>query len=124
MRNLLLFTTIVISNLSFAGAVTHHEVFVNTQSRTASGTMIAARQSYDPVQSIGCNMYTWNNSQNTIANCYARDSNYNSLGCYTADATKVEHLKSLSAFGYLSFGADSNGYCSFIVTTNQSSNLE
>ncbi len=101
---------------TWAGTVNTRGVSItNTPTqRSAIGTMVGARYSADPNQSIGCKSHTL--SAYSWTTCYARDSAGRSLLCGSGDWKFLEVVHAMTESSQISFGVDLNGTgCSNIL---------
>jgi hypothetical protein len=86
----------------------------------AIGGIGAARYSSDPVQDIGCEIYSPAGSTPT-ALCYATNAAGTTVSCLTTDVNLVATAGRISEATVLNFTFTSNGDCALVMVDNGSS---
>lgn len=111
-----------ISTQVLAGYTYAPQVYVNTTSGYAYGSMVGAHTSADSVQQIYCTTEKWPSSIGSSHTwCYARNSAGTSALCSTWDSHLVEATMAMSDESYISFQWDTaSGNCTHIRIENGS----
>ncbi len=112
----------MLSSVALGGATSSYQVYVDTSSQSAYGTVSAARYSSDSSQEIGCY-----EGPNTVG-CYASDASGNYLSCvnayYNPDGVPTylpTVISGINAASYIYFVVDPNtGECGIVQIDNGS----
>jgi hypothetical protein len=107
----------VVSSLAIAGTVNHVQVFVDSATRTAYGSMTGARFSADATQTIGCMLV---NSGSPYGWCLSRNAAGVYGSCTTTDPMHMQQITGLSNESYLYYQWDATGKCTYIFSKTDS----
>ena len=106
--------------LAHAGARADQEVVIlHGKVEQASGSVLAARESADDVQGIGCMLQPGAGAE-PEATCSAQDSNYDRLQCVTRDPQHIKIIASISHSSGITFVVGKGGNCSYVSVSNGS----
>lgn len=122
--SLISFLGICVSQDSFAGARITQEVFINTSTRYASGSLGSARSSVDSTQYIQCELTVTSGGATTVINCTAVNSANTSAYCSKTNpaASLISAVTSIGPSSYVNFTWDVANTCSSIIVINSSRN--
>jgi hypothetical protein len=108
---------------TLAGSVNTPEVVIKrTPYLEASGSMVGARYSADPQQSIGCSIYAYQDVP--VLWCRARTAK-SSLDCSSTDARHIDSVQRMTDSSNMFFRTDpATGACTIVYIANHSYHLK
>ena len=119
MKRVMIFSVLVtISSVAMAGYQYTPQVYINSASTHARGSMVGAHTSSDSVQRIRCTTEKWT-SGSSHTWCSATDSTGKSVLCSSWNSHLVEATTAIAAESYISFNINA-GECTHIRVENGS----
>ena len=106
LRNLWLsLALLVFTSVAYAGFTQPAVVEVDLTNSFAGGDQLTARTSDNPDVFIGCGIRIFDNANNPFywGFCQARDSEGESIQCFTQSPDLLEAMRSTSAYAYITF---------------------
>lgn len=115
MRIRYLFTTLILTLLAgsgYAGYVQPAPVDVDLDNYFALGDQLTARTSDNEDEFIGCGIRIFDDGGLgfTFGFCQARDSEGDHIACFTDNADLLEVMRSTSAYAFITFSWEDDGF--------------
>ena len=108
------------SGTASAGLKYTAPVYVDAANRYANGGLGYARNTSNGVEYIGCSISQYSGSASMF--CSARNAAGSSVSCYSTDAAFIDAARTLGIDEYLSFSANTSGYCTNLYVEHYSYN--
>ncbi|ADO69824.1 uncharacterized protein STAUR_2020 [Stigmatella aurantiaca DW4/3-1] len=104
---------------AWAGQRVTYLVGVDTSAREAYGAIGAAHNSDDPIQFIGCSVYTFANGA-PFMYCGARNESGSIGACQSSDPIFLDAARNVKESSYIYFTWDDLGKCTYVLVNNSS----
>jgi hypothetical protein len=108
------------STPAHAGAKYTNTVYINTSSRSVTGSMGSTRNSSDVTQYIGCALEGFASYTSVYVDCYARDYQGVYVTCESYAPSLVTAVSNMSSDSFIRFDYNQYGECTLIRTLDMS----
>ena len=102
----------LMAGVAYAGYTQPAAVTVDLDGMFAAGDQYTARTSKNDTEMIGCGVATYDDGTFSFISgfCQARDSEGVGTACFTQDPDLLDAMRATSAFAYISFGWQDDGF--------------